>query len=200
MLAAAMLECQRGDAMLFRNLSLKVDAGQALLVRGANGSGKTSLLRILAGLATPVAGEVSWAGSTDLGARRAVTAYQGHVPALKDDLTVLENLSFALALDGVTADAGAQEEAIKAVGLSKRRHLPARHLSQGQRRRVGLARLMLARGRPLWLLDEPATALDADGITLFCAALDRHLAAGGVAVLSTHQNLPLAAAATELTL
>lgn len=200
MLAAAGLGCQRGDAMLFRDLSFKVEAGQALLVRGANGSGKTSLLRILAGLATPVAGGVSWTGATDAAARRAVTAYQGHVPALKDDLTVQENLAFALALDGVAADAAAQQEAIKAVGLAKRRHLPARHLSQGQRRRVGLARLMLTKSRPLWLLDEPATALDSEAITLFCAALDRHLAQGGVAVLSTHQNLPLASAATELTL
>lgn len=199
MLKAARLTCQRGDAVLFRELGFELAAGEALLVRGANGSGKTSLLRIVAGVAAPLEGEIVWRDSNDRAARQRETAYQGHTAPLKDELTVTENLAFALALDGAPAERPALLETIKAVGLAARRNLPVRHLSQGQRRRVGLARLMLAR-RPLWLLDEPATALDAAGLALFCEVLDRHLSEGGLALLSTHQSLPLSRPVRELTL
>ncbi|MDX2217885.1 MAG: heme ABC exporter ATP-binding protein CcmA [Burkholderiales bacterium] len=199
MLSAARLTCQRGDAVLFRALGFELAAGEALMVRGANGSGKTSLLRILAGVAAPVEGEIFWRNSPDRQVRQRETAYQGHTAPLKDELTVIENLDFALALDGCSAERPALLDTIKAVGLAARRNLPVRHLSQGQRRRVGLARLMLAK-RPLWLLDEPATALDAAGLALFCDVLDRHLAEGGLAVLSTHQSLPLTRPVRELNL
>lgn len=199
MLKAARLTCQRGDAVLFRELGFELAAGEALLVRGANGSGKTSLLRIVAGVAAPAEGEILWRDSNDRDARQRDTAYQGHTAPLKDELSVIENLEFALALDGCSVERANLLDTIKAVGLAARRNLPVRHLSQGQRRRVGLARLMLAR-RPLWLLDEPATALDAAGLTLFCEVLDRHLADGGLAMLSTHQSLPLAHPTRELSL
>jgi heme exporter protein A len=199
MLKAARLACQLGDAVLFRDLGFELASGEALMVRGANGSGKTSLLRILAGVSAPLEGEILWHGDKDRSARQRETAYQGHTAPLKDELSVIENLDFALALDGCPAARPELLDTIKTVGLTARRNLPVRHLSQGQRRRIGLARLMLAR-RPLWLLDEPATALDAAGLALFCEVLDRHLAAGGLAVLSTHQSLPLAKPVRELSL
>lgn len=199
MLKASELTCQRGEAVLFSALAFSVDAGEALIVRGANGSGKTSLLRILAGIATPMSGEVLWRGSLARSARRRDMAYLGHTAPLKDELSVLENLSFALELDDVRIDRPALLNVISQVGLAARRNLPVRLLSQGQRRRIGLARLILAK-RALWLLDEPLTALDAAAVALFCEALDRHLAEGGLAVLSTHQSLPLSGRVRELAL
>lgn len=199
MLKARHLTCQRGDAVLFSGLDFELAAGEALLVRGANGSGKTSLLRIVAGVASPVEGDILWRDSVDRAVRQTEIAYQGHTAPLKDELTVIENLDFALALDGRPAARPELLDAIKTVGLAARRNLPVRYLSQGQRRRVGLARLMLSK-RSLWLLDEPATALDAAGLALFCDVLDRHLAGGGLAVLSTHQSLALSHPVRELTL
>jgi heme exporter protein A len=190
MLEARALTCKRGDATLFSDLSFALPEGNALLVRGANGSGKTSLLRILAGLATAHAGELSWQGATLKPLHpgfRAQTVYLGHQAPLKDDLSVIENLEFALRLDGVAVDREQLLVALNEVGLASRRMLPARQLSQGQRRRIGLARLKLNR-RKLWLLDEPLTALDAAGMSLFQERLDAHLAAGGLAVVSTHQD------------
>lgn len=200
MLEARALACQRGDAVLFRDLSFAVHSGEALLVRGANGSGKTSLLRIVAGLATPASGELLWNGARlqTPAARQAMT-YIGHVPPLKDDLTPLENLSYALRLEGVCIGAEQSLAAIAAVGLAARRHLAVRHLSQGQKRRIGLARLMLSERR-LWLLDEPLTALDVAGVALFNSRLEMHLKAGGTAVLSTHQDLAVQANIRELQL
>ena len=191
MLEARELTCRRGDATLFSGLSFALAAGEVLLVRGANGSGKTSLMRILAGLATPESGELSWQGAKlepRHPALRNCTIYLGHQAPLKDDLTALENLDFALRLDGISVGRPRLLAALGEVGLAARRHLRARHLSQGQRRRIGLARLTLSR-RKLWLLDEPLTALDAAGIALFGAHLDAHAAEGGMAIVTTHQDL-----------
>ncbi len=199
MLRASRLTCQRGEALLFSDLDFTVEAGEALIVRGANGSGKTSLLRILAGVAAPMSGDVYWRGDGSRYGRCREIAYLGHTAPLKDELSVIENLSFALALDAIQVDRSAVLGAIKTVGLAARRNLPVRHLSQGQRRRIGLARLTLTQ-RPLWLLDEPLTALDTAGVALFCEALDRHLGEGGLAVLSTHQALPLTGRVRELQL
>lgn len=198
-LEARSLTCTRGDARLFRDLSFGVAAGEWLAVRGPNGSGKSTLLRCIAGLTRPETGDVVWNGEITTGhpARfRADLLHAGHLDAIKDDLSAEENLASALALRGVDAGAEAIRAALGDTGLDKRRQLPARRLSAGQRRRIGLARLMLDPA-PLWTLDEPLTALDDAGQRLFSSLLARHLARGGVALVATHQALD-APAAREL--
>ena len=163
---------------------------------GANGSGKTTLLRMLAGLTAPEVGEIHWqgkrVGSFDPELRAAV-AFSGHLPALKDGLTAEENLASLVALEGPALSRKAIGEALDNVALSRQRGLPARVLSQGQRRRIGLARLSLI-SRPLWLLDEPLTALDAAGAELLARLLTAHLAKGGLVVAATHAPLGLGGA------
>lgn len=195
MLEAHDLAARRGPLLLFEGLSIRVPAGQALVVQGRNGSGKTTLLRILAGLSQPAAGRVTWHGR-EVGRHdpvmRADVCFAGHVPALKDELTASENLHALVALAGGGADRPTLRRALADVGLDARRNLPARALSQGQRRRIALARLGIGRQR-LWLLDEPATALDADGMALLAALVARHLARDGTLVAATHQPLTLPA-------
>ncbi len=200
------LACRRGSAELFAGLSFCVEPGMAAVVRGANGSGKTTLLRVLAGFAAPEAGEVDWNGQRMATAQRTLRRapavlplYLGHAAPLKDDLTVLENLFYALRFDGIAADGARCLEALHEAGLGSRRGLYARQLSQGQRRRIGIARLRLAR-RALWLLDEPAAALDAAGLELLAGTVDEHLARGGTAVITSHQPLALRAAALDVDL
>ena len=195
MLEAFDLTARRGDATLFSHLSLRVAAGQALLVTGPNGRGKTTLLRILAGLTRPFEGSLRWRGEAMMDgalALRQDVAYVGHAGALKDELTAEENLASLVALAGEAVDARAVRRALDAVALERQRALPARVLSQGQRRRIGLARLALSRRR-LWILDEPATALDTAGLTLLATLLARHLADGGIVIAATHQALELPA-------
>ena len=185
------LRCSRGPVTLFRDVSFAVASGEWLAVRGANGSGKTTLLRCVAGLTRPDAGEVLWEGAPVASAPAAFReslCYGGHLPGIKDDLTADENLAALLALRGHTVDGEARRAALARVGLEKRRHLPARRLSAGQRRRIGLARLALDRA-PLWALDEPLTALDDEGQRLFESLLAEHIAGGGVAVIATHHPL-----------
>ena len=163
-LEAHRLAAARGTTHLFSDLDFRLDAGQLLLVRGPNGSGKTTLLRILAGLSGAIDGAVAWCGERmrPLDARlRAAVAFSGHAPAVKDELTAEENLRALLSLAGGRSDDDAVRAGLAAAGLEAQRALPARVLSQGQRRRIGLARLAAAgAARPLWILDEPATALD----------------------------------------
>jgi len=190
-LAARDLACSRGPATLFRAISFDVAAGEWIAVRGPNGSGKTTLLRCVAGLTRADRGEVLWDGESARAAAsrfRASLLYSGHLPGIKDDLSAEENVQSALALRGVAAPEGAIRSALADVGLEKRRRLPARRLSAGQRRRIGLARLILDPA-PLWALDEPLTALDAEGERLFGRLLERHLATGGLALLATHHDL-----------
>ena len=188
-LEARDLACSRGPATLFRDVSFAVSSGEWLAVRGPNGSGKTTLLRCVAGLTRVDRGQVLWDGEAAAGARfHASLLYAGHLPGIKDDLTAEENLQSALGLRAVAASAPAIRDALAEVGLEKRRRLPARRLSAGQRRRIGLARLMLDPAR-LWALDEPLTALDDEGQRLFGRLLERHLAAGGLALLATHHDL-----------
>ena len=185
------LTCSRGPTTLFRAVDFGVTAGEWLALRGANGSGKTTLLRAIAGLTRPDTGEVRWDGrnASELGAAfRADFIYAGHAAGIKDDLSAAENLRDTLALRAAPATEEALAEALARVGLDKRRHLPARRLSAGQRRRIGLARLALDPA-PLWLLDEPLTALDDDGQRLFTGLLQRHLARGGLALVATHHDV-----------
>ena len=188
------LACTRGFATLFRDLSFDVGAGQWLALRGANGSGKTTLLRCIAGLTRPDAGDIRWNGESTReagGGFREELLYSGHLPGIKDDLSSEENVRTALALRGVPVTGEAVREALAQVGLAKRRQLPARRLSAGQRRRIGLARLSLDTAR-VWALDEPLTALDDEGQGFFTRLLERHLAAGGLAVVATHHDLATA--------
>ena len=185
------LACRRGPALLFSGLSFEVASGELLCVRGPNGCGKTTLLRCVTGLTRPDDGAVLWHGEpaqTDPERMRAGTAYAGHLPGLKDDLSADENLEFMLRLRGAGSTAEERREALAAVGLEKRRRIPARRLSAGQRRRIGLARLALDPAE-LWVVDEPLTALDDAGQALFIDLLGRHLAAGGLALAATHHRL-----------
>jgi heme exporter protein A len=185
------IACRRGPALLFSKLDFDVFPGEMLCVRGPNGCGKTTLLRCVTGLTRPDSGRVAWLGqpvSEDPARFRGDIAYGGHLAALKDDLTTEENLEFALRLRDVAVDRDAIARALAAVGLEKRRRLPARRLSAGQRRRIGLARLALDPAL-LWILDEPLTALDDAGQAQFVELLDRHLARGGLALVATHHTL-----------
>jgi heme exporter protein A len=197
MLEAQHLAAQRGSATLFAGVAFALRPGEALLVTGANGSGKTTLLKIVAGLVHRSAGSMTWRGAPVTPYApdtRAATLYIGHAPALKDELTAEENLLSMARLHGAAADAAAVSAALRAWTLEPQGGLPARVLSQGQRRRVGLARLRLVR-RPLWVLDEPTTALDAAGIVTLQETLAEHLGRGGIAVIATHQDLALPAGA-----
>lgn len=193
MLEVQKLAARRGFSRLFAGLSFGVGPGEAMVVTGANGTGKTTLLRMLAGLTTPEAGEIRWNGRPAPPfdpALRAAVAFAGHLPALKDELTAEENLASLIALEGEAHSHEAIGAALDQVALSRQRRLPARVLSQGQRRRIGLARLSLTR-RPLWILDEPVTALDAAGAELLARIVAGHLAQGGLAVAATHAPLGL---------
>ena len=193
MLSAHELACERGERLLFKSLGFELGNGEALLVRGGNGRGKTSLLRILCGLSAPAAGIVRWRGEPIDRAREQYgreMAYLGHANGIKDDLTPMENLRIAAALGGRCLDDAAATAALERVGLSHCLDFPTRVLSFGQRRRVALAGLMTA-GALLWILDEPLTGLDVDGVAMVERMIRDHVAAGGMAVMTTHQPLAL---------
>ena len=194
MLEARGLGGQRGERPLFAELDMALVPGSVTWLRGRNGRGKTTLLRILAGLSTPAAGALRIAGHTlrEGGhAWRRHWVYVGHQNALKDDLSATEALRFLAELHGAPHDAAALGGALKRMGILNRQHAPVRTLSQGQRRRVALARLMLSAHAPLWLLDEPFDALDADGIAALNGVIAGHAAAGGCVLLTSHQALSL---------
>lgn len=185
LLAARGLRFTRDDRPLFGPLDFAVEAGEALLVRGDNGVGKTTLLRVLAGLLAADAGEVAIEGRALAPALRVqAMAYLGHLSALKGDLGVRENLDFLCGLHGRRPDVSI-DDALAIVGLAGFDDAPARQLSAGQRKRASLARLWLSPAR-LWLLDEPYANLDLEGIDLVNRMVAAHLAAGGAALLTTH--------------
>ena len=188
------LACHRGGRDVFRDLGFSLDEGQALLVTGPNGSGKSSLLRLLAGLLRPSAGNLLFAGRAideDAAAYRRRLCYVGHADALKPVLTVEENLAFWVR----GPKAGGATTALEALALSSLRDLPARLLSQGQRRRLALSRLLVADAK-LWLLDEPTVGLDAAARRALARVVAEHRAAGGLVVLSAHEAVDLPDAKT----
>ena len=193
MLSAHGLCCVRGERRLFAQLDLAVDAGEWLHVRGENGAGKTSLLRLLAGLSLPAEGDVRWRGQSiqdpDSGYHHD-RLFFGHQGALKEDLTALENLSYAAAIDGASLPETLALAALVRFGLKGRADLPVRVLSAGQKRRVMLARLA-TRHAKLWVLDEPFTALDTKAVEMLAKLVAEHLAGGGLAVITSHQAVPL---------
>lgn len=197
-LACIDLACRRGNRLLFKGVSLEVRAGQAVWLRGRNGRGKTSLLRLAAGLAVPESGRVSW-GRIDVrhaSAYAPVRVYIGHANALKEDLTVTESLQFLARLHGRAHDVPSLHGALERVGMASRRDALVRTLSQGQRRRAALARLALERSAALWILDEPYDALDVDGIDAVNRLLHENLARGGSVLLTSH--LPPGAGAPDM--
>lgn len=194
MLEGKDLACVRGDRTLFSRLDFALSAGELMLVQGTNGSGKTSLLRMVCGLMLPAYGEIRWRGvstTEDREAFHAEMAYFGHAPAIKEDLTALENLEFSSRLAGDPVGREAASAALARLGVGHCRDLPAKVLSQGQRRRVALARIPLSRAK-LWILDEPLTALDVAAAQLVQNLLFEHLSEGGMAMLTTHQPLTVA--------
>lgn len=200
MLEVDQLACMRGDALLFRGLSFRLEGGALLHVAGRNGAGKTSLLRMLCGLTIPEAGEIRWRGKPIRSQREEYHGellYLGHANAVKDELSALENLRVACAIAGRAVSEAQALSALDAIGLAHRVDLDAKHLSQGQRRRVALARLLLAEAVPLWILDEPFTALDASAVALLARAIEAQLARGGVVIYTTHQEVPIASTSVE---
>lgn len=188
------LEGQRGERTLFRELRLTLEPGQVVWLRGRNGRGKTTLLRILAGLATATAGNLRVLGQSpsETGPSwRNNMVYIGHANALKDDLSAAEALSFLAGLRGQTPSTTQIKQALERLGVVHRWRAPVRTLSQGQRRRVALARLALPHAPKLWLLDEPFDALDDVGIATLNELLSAHSESGGAALLTSHQSLSL---------
>lgn len=187
------VRCVRGGREVFSGLDFVASAGEALAVTGRNGSGKTSLLRVIAGLLTPDGGTIGLEGGAGELTLPEQAHFLGHRDALKPALSVVENLVFWQEfLGGEVSDAAAS---LGEVGLDHATHLPAAFLSAGQRRRLSIARLLAAR-RPIWLLDEPTNALDTSGQAMFAALMGDHLARGGLIVAATHA--PLGIAAREL--
>lgn len=196
-LATQGLACRRGRRLLFRGLDLQLARGSITWLRGTNGSGKTSLMRILAGLSQPAEGQVLWQGvplrSGDAEARRGIV-YIGHANALKDDLTLTEAVAFLGALAGLPDPQTRAGEALDRLGLAGRRNAPVRTLSQGQRRRGALARLALDEAPRCWILDEPYDALDQASVDSLSALIEAHAARGGCVLLTSHQVVTLAGA------
>src|SRR6266567_6184947 len=199
MLEAINLGCVRGDRRLFKGLNFSLTPGTCLQLQGPNGTGKTSLLRIICGLLTQAEGEIRWQGANirSLGEEySAALTYVGHRSAVKEELTSVENLRISSGLAGIDLNLDEAHLILRWMGLGGREHLAARFLSEGQRRRLALAPL-LARRASLWLLDEVLTSLDKAAQALMLAQIEEHLSKGGTAIIATHQDLKLSASSFQ---
>lgn len=188
------LACMRGGKTLFTDLSLVLEPGHLLRITGSNGAGKSSLLRMLCGLLTPSMGSIQWGASSidaDRDSFHTQLIYLGHTPALKGDLSAEENIMAAGSLSGDAITSSMARAALVSSGLGHLASRLARTLSQGQKQRVALARLQLAKDKPLWLLDEPFNALDQDANEALQALIQEHLTRGGMVALSSHQAVAL---------
>ena len=187
------LGCSKGGRRLFQDIDCTVPPGTWLYVAGANGVGKTSLLRMLCGLAPVESGDILWNDTsinTDRESFRRDMRYLGHLNGLQDSMTVAENLDFACALNGAAPPPAQRKEVLQRFGLKGRENQLARYLSQGQKRRVALSRLALSPAK-LWVLDEPFVAMDESGVRMLADLVASHLHAGGTAVLTSHQTVPI---------
>ncbi len=203
MLECVDLQCERGHRQLFDRLSFRVDAGQCLQIAGDNGAGKTSLLRILCGLLSPNSGEVRWQGRPINRVRDEYGAdlvYVGHLNGVKDDLTAAENLQVWAAMADLPTSAEQVVQALRMLGIERFAHWPAGQLSQGQKRRIALARLAMAARARVWILDEPFNALDRGGVQVLNQMIEQHVARGGAVVLTTHQSWEAPVPVTRLDL
>ncbi len=192
-LTVSNLQCTRGDRQLFSELSFQLKAKQLLFLEGENGSGKTTLIRTLCALFVADKGEVLWCNQPiqeQIESYRESLFYLGHLNAIKGDLSVLENLRFNHAMSGQKCSDDDLLDALDKIGLYGYEDVPSRQLSQGQKRRVALARLLLNKS-PLWILDEPFVALDVAAVELLQGIISAHIESGGMAVLTTHQEVPL---------
>ncbi len=191
MLEISNLACSRGDHRLFSGLSFSLYPGQIMQIQGANGSGKTSLLRTLCGFITPDEGKIAWCGEdvrTLAEDYYAQMMYLGHLNAIKDELSALENLMISAGMSGVQLSESDAILALRRMGLKGRERLPTKVLSQGQRRRVSLARLLVSDAK-LWILDEPLAALDVGAVAMIGDLIGEHLAQQGMVIFTTHQPL-----------
>lgn len=193
MLETTNLSCVRGDLRLFRDINFTLEHGELLYLHGHNGSGKTTLLRTLCGLVLPDEGEVRWSGENIRSLQEEYTRevlYLGHKNGIKGDLTGIENLRISALLDGFEVSEKAAWDALERIGLNGHEDLPTKVLSQGQQRRVALARLLVNQAK-LWILDEPFVALDKSAVGLLQSVIREHLENDGMVVLTTHQEVQL---------